>query len=413
MSTFTLTEDQQNALERFTQFLTDPTETVFVLSGYSGTGKTTLIKYLLDLLPKFMKTARLINPRMPEYEVSLTATTNKAAENFAYITGMEVKTIHSFLGLRVQTDYTTRETTLVPHTKEKKEERLLFIDEASKIDSLLLQWIFKLTNRCKIIFMGDPAQLTQVKSLLTPVFHSHFNEARLEKVVRQAEGNPIVELSTKFRETVNTGKFFSFVPDGHHIQHMDRDSFNDEALKEFTRPDWKHRDSKILAWTNQRVVDYNHWLNEQVKGDCYLQKGDYAICNSYIQGKKGSIKTDQLVCITDVNDSHDLGITGQKVRIDYLHEFFLPHSLTEKNAVIKHYQKEEKYSVLDYIARNWIDLRAAFACTVDKSQGSTYDRVFIDLDDISRCNSGNQIARMLYVAVSRAREQVFLTGDIC
>ena len=235
MTTFTLTEDQQNALERFTQFLIDPTETVFVLSGYSGTGKTTLIKYLLDLLPKYMKTARLINPRMPEYEVSLTATTNKAAENFAHITGMEVKTIHSFLGLRVQTDYTTRETKLVPHTKERKEERLLFIDEASYIDSSLLQWIFKLTHRCKIIFLGDPAQLTPVKSNQTPVFHSHFMEASLSKVVRQAEGNPIVDLSTKFRETVNTGEFFSFIPDGHHIQHMDRDSFNAEVLKEFSR----------------------------------------------------------------------------------------------------------------------------------------------------------------------------------
>jgi ATP-dependent exoDNAse (exonuclease V) alpha subunit len=61
---------------------------------------------------------------------------------------------------------------------------------------------------------------------------------------------------------------------------------------------------------------------------------------------------------------------------------------------------------------NWIDLRAAYAQTVNKSQGSTYDRVFIDLDDIRRCNSGDQIARMLYVAVSRAREQVFLTGDL-
>ena len=42
-----------------------------------------------------------------------------------------------------------------------------------------------------------------------------------------------------------------------------------------------------------------------------------------------------------------------------------------------------------------------------------YDRVFIDLDDISKCNNGDTLARMLYVAVSRARHQVFLTGDIC
>jgi ATP-dependent exoDNAse (exonuclease V) alpha subunit len=57
-------------------------------------------------------------------------------------------------------------------------------------------------------------------------------------------------------------------------------------------------------------------------------------------------------------------------------------------------------------------LRAAYAQTINKSQGSTYDRVFIDLDDLARCSSGDQLARMLYVGFSRARHQVFLTGDL-
>ena len=81
MTAITLTPDQQNALEQFTQFLTDPSEQVFVLEGYSGTGKTTLVKTLLDQLPKLMKAARLINPNVQRYDVELTATTNKAAEN--------------------------------------------------------------------------------------------------------------------------------------------------------------------------------------------------------------------------------------------------------------------------------------------------------------------------------------------
>ena len=72
----TLTTDQQNALDSFQQFLCDPIETVFVLSGYSGTGKTTLVKYLLEELPNYMKVARLLAPKMFEYEVALTATTN-------------------------------------------------------------------------------------------------------------------------------------------------------------------------------------------------------------------------------------------------------------------------------------------------------------------------------------------------
>lgn len=144
-----------------------------------------------------------------------------AAEAFSQITGLPVATIHSALSLRVQTDYSTNKTRLIPAAKDP-EGKLLFIDEASYIDKELLGYIFKLTKNCKIVFMGDPAQLTPVKSSGTPVFDANFTGAQLSQVVRQAEGNPIVDLSTKFRETVKTGEFFSFKPDGEHIQYMDR-----------------------------------------------------------------------------------------------------------------------------------------------------------------------------------------------
>lgn len=416
MTTITLTPDQQNALEQFTQFLTDPSEQVFVLEGYSGTGKTTLVKTLLDQLPKLMKAARLINPSVRRYDVELTATTNKAAENFGMITGMDVRTIHSFLGLRVQTDYETNTTKLVPSNKNGfKEGNLLFIDEASYIDKDLLGWIFKLTRNCKIVFMGDPAQLTPVKSSDTPVFEaSHFMKARLSQVVRQAEGNPIVDLSTKFRETVNSGEFFKFVPDGKHIQYMDRDTFNRAIEAEFCRPDWRYSHSKFLAWTNKRVIDYNHHIRDRALGDPNFQVGDYAICNKFVTVGKKSIKTDQLVCITGIGADTALhGVIGNWMTLDYQLELFFPKSLEAKKTLIKQARAMEWFNVVEEAENRWVDLRAAYACTINKAQGSTFDRVFIDLDDISKCNNGDTLARMLYVAVSRARYQVFLTGDIC
>ena len=416
MSAFTLTPDQQNALEKFTQFLTDPSEQVFVLQGYSGTGKTTLVKSLLDQLPKLMKAAKLINPAVRKYEVELTATTNKAAENFGMITGMEVSTIHSYLGLRVSTDYSTNTTKLVPSKQNSfKEGHLLFIDEASYIDKDLLGWIFKLTRNCKIVFMGDPAQLTPVKSSATPVFDAtHFIGAKLSQVVRQAEGNPIVDLSTKFRETVTSGEFFKFVPDGHHIKYLDRDTFNQAIEAEFCRPDWRYSNSKVLAWTNARVIAYNHHIRDRVMGDPNFQVGDYAVCNKFVSSNKKSLKTDQLVCITGIGqDTEQHGVLGNWMTLDYQIELFFPKSLEAKKALIKQARAMEWFNIVEEAENRWIDLRAAYACTINKAQGSTYDRVFIDLDDISRCNSGDQIARMLYVGVSRAREQVFLTGDIC
>ena len=413
MTAITLTSDQQNAQDAFNNFLVSPTEKVFVLQGYSGTGKTTLVKTLLDQLPNFMRAARLIDPSIKQYLIELTATTNKAAEAFSYITGMPVRTIHSHLGLRVQTDYSTGDSKLIPaRNAQPHVNELLFIDEASYIDSRLLGWIFKLTHNCKIVFMGDPAQLTPVKSTGTPVFEAGFNGAILSKVVRQAEDNPIVDLSTKFRETVNSGEFFSFKPDGVHIQHMDRDAFNQAVVDEFTHPRWRYQDSKVLAWTNKRVVEYNHFISDQVKGDPNFQVGDYAVCNKFISIDRRSIKTDQLVCITGISEDLDeYGVAGNTMTLDYGMSAFFPKSLDARKERLREARICGKYWVVEHIESKWIDLRAAYACTINKSQGSTYDRVFIDLDDVSRCNSGNQIARMLYVAISRARHQCFLTGD--
>lgn len=90
----------------------------------------------------------------------------------------------------------------------------------------------------------------------------------------------------------------------------------------------------------------------------------------------------------------------------------MPDTYKDHAAALKAATAEGRYGAAREIANSWIDLRAAYACTINKSQGSTYDKVFIDLDDIRKCNSGEQIARMLYVAVSRARFHVYFTGDL-
>lgn len=408
----TLSEDQQNAAIAFGTFLVDPTETVFVLEGYSGTGKSTLVKYLIEGIDNHIRAIKLIQPDFQELEVELTATTNKAAEALSNLTGMVVRTIHSYLGLRVQTDYKTGVTTLTPSNRSQVYDSLIFIDEASYIDSYLLGLIFKCTSNCKIVFIGDPAQLTPVKSGSTPVFSAKFSGAKLEKVVRQSEGNPIIELSTLFRHTVSTGKFFKFKPDGNSVIHLPRDEFEDAILAEMSRSDWKHSDSKVLAWTNKCAIAYNHAIREHAKGDPQLQVGDYAICNNFISVNRISFKTDELVCITGIEDNaYEHGVLGKKYQINHLLSLFMPDSLADKKKIIKEYTSAGNQPGLYEIDTQWIDLRGAYTCTVNKAQGSTYDTVFIDLDDICKCNSGNQIARMLYVAISRARSKVYLTGD--
>lgn len=413
MTDLVLSEDQARAKSAFVDFLLDPHERVFVLKGYSGTGKSTLTGHLIETVPNIFKTARHINPSFKEYDIDLTATTNKAAENLAFISGMTVSTIHSYLGLMIRKDFKTEETFL---SRKKNSpdlyRKLLFIDEASFIDRDLLKYIFQIMKDSKIVFMGDPAQLTPVKSGSTPVFEAKWPGAELTQVMRQAEGNPIMDLSTKFRHTVHSGEFFSFTPDGHHIRHVSREEFNNLVAQEFGRPDWKFRDSKLLGWTNKCVINYNHAIREHVGGTPEFQVGDYAICNSFVSTQGKSLKTDQMVCITSISGPVlDSDVWGRFYTLDGNIMLFMPNSLADRIARIKRAKAEEDVYLLEAIDRSWVDLRAAYACTINKSQGSTFDKVFIDLDDISRCNSGDMIARMLYVGVSRARHHVVFTGD--
>ena len=411
---FQLTDGQEAAYIAFTDFVTNPDQEVFVLTGYAGTGKSTLVKHLLDTLPATMRTLKLITQQDSTMDIQLTATTNKAAEALSLITGDEVKTVHSFLGLRPTKNPKTGATKLVPHGgSEIKENMLIIIDEASTIDTNLLELIFDRTVGCKFVFIGDPAQLTPVKANGTPVFNQGYRTAALTEVVRQANGNPIIDLATSFRDTVNGQPFISgFVPDGTHIRHCPRKEFEQLICDEFDRPDWKYSDSKVLAWTNKTVIYYNEEIRNVVVGQPELQIDDYAISNNFLSNKRCKVSTDQTVLITDITPAVDRGVDGWMMEMDENNTAFMPKTLDARKAKLKEAKADEDWDTITHIDNNWIDLRASYSCTINKSQGSTYKKVFIDLDDIKKCNNGNLIARMMYVAVSRASHQVFMTGDL-
>lgn len=414
---FTLTQGQENALQALLAFFLDPVERFFVLKGFAGCGKSTLVRTFLDRFPKYQHTLRLINPNAEPLELLLTATTNKAAENLAQITGMEVKTIHSALGLRIKSDVRTGKTELVTSKNSfGLANKLFVVDEASYVDSELLEIIAQLTSdRCKVVFVGDPAQLVSMKTVGTaPVFleSNGWPTAELTQVVRQAEGNPILDLCTQLRGTVSSGDWFQFTPDGVAIRHVDRQEFDHLIGEEFSRTGWRYSDSKVLAWTNKAVESYNRHIRQLTAGDPDLQVGDYASVNSFVSQRSASLKTDQLVHITRIRPTTECrGVLGNYVELDHRAEWFLPRSLAAKQEALKRFRASDNLDALFEI-ESWVDLRAVFAQTIDKSQGSTYGKVFIDLSDIARCNQGERIARMLYVGASRAKNQVVFTGDL-
>lgn len=414
MNAITLNEGQKNAYNTIMGFIGSPSHNVLVLSGFAGTGKSTLMNEVRAGLPKVIDAINLIRPGNEiHFDIEFTATTNKATEALADVLGEEVKTIQSSLGLIVKKDYKTNQSQLTTTKRtQEKINSILFIDEASFIDAPLLELILKLTQHSKVIFIGDPAQLTHFNYKTAPVFDRGFPEVRLEQIMRQGEGNPIIDLSAAFRNTVMGQPFFSFVPDQHHIQRLSDDDFKQAMMQEFSRSDWHYSDSKILAWTNKTVIQYNKFINDHLTGTPELVTGDYAVCNEYIQGNGCSFKTDALVQITSVFPTKKHGVDGYQIGIENRFTGFMPKHLDDKKNRIKVARKAQDDDTLVDINRHWIDLRAAYACTINKSQGSTYKKVFIDLDDVSKCNIPNQMARMLYVAVSRASDQVIFKGDL-
>ena len=106
-----------------------------------------------------------------------------------------------------------------------------------------------------------------------------------------------------------------------------------------------------------------------------------------------------------------MGLQGKMISFGGV-KAFKPNSLKEWRKAMTEARAQEKYKEANHMQHNWVDLRAIYARTVHKSQGSTFKKVFVDLGDLGKCRQVKQLARLLYVAFSRASVQLILTGDI-
>lgn len=420
MSEFTLTEDQEQALYGFTMFLSSP-DPFFRITGYAGTGKTTLITHINQTIESIIATETALNPRFVCREVVYLATTNKAAQAFEEIINEPVETLHSYLCIQPDKNYRTGKTDGYKHNRSRPRreqagdyyQKLFFVDEASMIDWALFNEFLETIEDCKVVFIGDPAQLTPVQSTGTPVYEQDWPEALLERVVRQEAGNPIIDFATAFRCTVNGGPWLeNFTPDQQSIVYLSRDDFDYEVEKEFCSLDWSPSESRLLGFTNSLVNYYNSEISRVVYGTDVFQKGQYYILNKAVIFPKARFKTDAIVKVTGVAQTSRYGLAGWHIDINDRTTLFMPSNYEAKKQLIKEKRLAKQWDVVQEIEDQWADLRPIYASTVHKSQGSTFDRVFLDLDDLRKCTSPRTLARLMYVAVSRARSQIIMTGDL-
>ena len=414
----TLNTGQKSAAETVMDFLLQKGKSEIVIEGPAGTGKSTLVEYILKDIVNQRKLLKLImgTPTEKELAIEVTATTNKAAKVISALVGTEARTIQSFLNLTIKPNFKDGTNDLVPTNNYVIiRNKIIFIDECSFIDLNLLDWIRKTTLNCKIVFIGDPFQLAPVRVSQAPVFSQGIEAVRLTEIMRN--GGAIQALSNQYRDTVESSIFPVLKPNQLDVMHVSGPSFQSMVNKEFFSP-LSHLNlipvnSKIIAWSNDKVIEYNDYIRDLNGFGKKLEVGEEVITNKPILVGDFHASTDSSLIVTSVGDADTQHfVDGYYVELNESISMFVPNNPKDMKGAMKRLAKAKEWHDYFGIKNTWGDLRSPYACTIHKSQGSTYDKVFIDLSDIGRCNISTDVARMLYVAISRASRQVILYGSL-
>lgn len=425
-------------------------ERFFTLAGYAGTGKTTIIKKIID-----------------EYRRSLvvSAPTHKAKKVIMRTTKQDGVTLHSILGLRPDLDlddFNPNDPKFNPIAKPTMDSySFIIIDEASMINEELFKLLREEVNRCrrkiKILFMGDPAQIPPVGEKESVVFEADDIEIHeLTQVMRQEDGNPLAPVYDVLRNNLNkiTGgvvRKTELNSKGEGIVYLNnRKDFRKKLIEIFTSEEYaKDLDyAKLIAWRNVTVMQSNQIIRDQMFGDDanILEENDILMAYRSVKGEHNYFNiidnsADYRVMKVSEKTKNRFGLDGYEVTfreplgtgefrfqdvfiIDHtnhknLHDYAETHDLL-KTIAKKNKKKWKAYYVFrresllmktvteyreggsrEYGEKIIKDLDYGYAITGHKSQGSTYTHILLLEDDMNinpKIRERNQIK---YVALTR------------
>lgn len=411
-----LTQDQLNIKQAVRQFYHNK-ESFMTINGSAGCGKTTVLKHLYETEEALNQSLELVVPNYVEKTMVFCATTNKAVNllqsQFMGL-GVQARTIHSLLGYR-PVDGKLRRTKTVTDIAIEFADMIIVIDEASMIaDDLFedLEYIARYSN-IKFLFVGDSNQLPPVKQkTVSKVFTDVHTVVRATQVVRQ--DNELLQLADSFRQYVETDNLPAIQVNGTSIQHVDQDTFEKMIIDDMSSDDWNIKDSRVVAYSNKKVQHYNALIKKDITGSAFIKEGEMVINNHYLRGNNNTfIPTEAEVYVRKIRP-HKAFVDG----------FCYDITVGIRDTTVWMPKDEEGKKELNRLKRDdslpksfldtWADLRPMYASTIHKSQGSTFKRIYIDLNSIKSVQYYDPLMfkRLLYVAVSRASEQVIFTGDI-
>lgn len=401
-----LTPSQQDACQKLVDFILSD-EHCIILQGHAGTGKTTIINEVVERSKQAYQLLGSLDTTERPLNIYFTAMTHKAKHALQERTEYRVSTFHSLFRLVPNKPWVN--TTAFYHSAN----HLVIVDECSYIgytELKVIQECLKDTPSLKFIFLGDNYQLTPVGLNHCPIFHQDYPVIELTEVIRQQNSPTIAQACERIRTAITTTDTGIIATNPSQLTTLDKKAW-DKAMIESFKSD---KLVKVIRYTNHQVKQTNGKLFKRFNKRRELQAGDVVINNHYYRTSEGytstTILADTELTITDIEPiSHSsalgiydaLCIRAEDTQTGKSYTLYAP-AYGGTNPV----KTDGNYL--------FADLRPAYACTVHKSQGSTYDEVFINLNDFRHCykRDASFTYRLLYVAFSRAKSKVYVTGDI-
>ena len=449
---FSFTGDQQLALEKIADFIfSTNSNTIFLLTGYAGTGKSSLIGSLVRTMTQFRQKTVLLAP------------TGRAAKVFSGYAATQAYTIHKKIYRQQKFSEDTQQFLLADNLHK---HTLFIVDEASMINNESAEYSIFGTGRllddlieyvysgegCRMLIIGDEAQLPPVKQDSSPALSKQMlqsyalevTEANLTDIVRQEEESGILYNATYLRNALaqmNTEDFpklraegFADVKriSGTDLIHEISDAYSRDGVEE----------TIIISRSNKRVNAYNSGVRNSVlyreeelsSGDILMiTKNNYFWIEEYedldflangefvevkrVRGEE-NLYGFRFCNVVLYHNEYDIEFEA-KIILDVLHTE-VPGLTREQNnqlfnGVLDDYadvfQKRLKYKkVKSDPYFNALQTKYGYAVTCHKAQGGEWKNVFLDLGYINKSYMGDNFYRWLYTSITRSTQTLYLVN---
>lgn len=451
---FEPTTDQVSFIHVMQQFLNSTQKKkMFVLRGYAGTGKTTMVSGLIKTLDQL------------KLKTFMMAPTGRAAKVLTSYSGREAATIHR----KIYWQKSGRGGIYFVRQRNLHKNTLFIVDEASMIGDSgggggsflsksksllddLLEYVYE-GEGCSVMFVGDVAQLPPVGLLVSPAlnyerlemdFNAEVFHIELKEVVRQAEASGILENATNIR-ALAVGEYQG-LPKFETEGFDDFFSINGEVLEDEINSNYGKygidncliitRSNKRANLFNQHVRSRILWLEEKISsGDLMMVvKNNYFWVatdhNSFIAN--GDIL--QIERVNYIENRFGFEFADVEVRLkDYTHlpEFNVKLLLDSINADGPSISREDNFRLYAEVLNSYENVRSetkkrelikkdpyynalqvkfAYAVTCHKSQGGQWDTIFVEQGYITDEMVDQEWSRWLYTAITRAKERLYLVN---